>query len=110
MGSITEGKLVRIFLGELDRSQRRPRYERIVREAKAVGLAGATVLRGIEGFGEAGHLHTVRLLRLSEDLPVVVEIVDSPERINDFLEDASDLLAGLTVTAERVEVWTGGGP
>ena len=80
-----EGHLLRIFLGESDRHDGEPLYEWIVRRAREQGLAGATVLRGIEGFGARSRLHTSKILRLSEDLPIVVEIVDTRERIEAFL-------------------------
>jgi PII-like signaling protein len=75
-----EGKLLRVFVGESDRWHGKPLYQAIVERVRAEGLAGATVLRGIEGFGADSRLHTARILRLSEDLPVVIEIVDSAER------------------------------
>jgi len=76
-----DGQLLRVFIGESDRSGGRPLYEAIVRKARERGLAGATVLRGLEGFGAKSRIHTAKILRLSEDLPIVIEIVDRPERI-----------------------------
>jgi len=75
------GQLLRIFIGESDRFGGKPLFQALVEEARAEGLAGATVLRGIEGFGASSHLHTSRILRLSEDLPVIIEIVDTAENI-----------------------------
>ncbi len=99
-----EGKLLRIFVGEQDKSDGRPTYEAIVRLARAEGLAGATVLRGIEGFGRTSVLHTAKILRLSGDLPIVVEIVDSVEKIDAFLPKLDGLVVGGLVTVERAEV------
>jgi hypothetical protein len=99
-----EGKLLRVFVGEQDRSEGRPAWEAIVRLARSEGLAGATVLRGIEGFGRSSVVHTARILRLSEDLPVVIEIVDAPEKIEAFLPKLDPLVRGGLVTVERAEV------
>lgn len=103
-----EGKLVRIFIGEADRIDGRPLFEAIVRTAREMGLAGATVLRGVEGFGAASVVHTARLLRLSEDLPIVIEVVESPERIGAFLTLVEEMLdragCGGLVTLERAEI------
>ncbi len=96
--------LVRIFLGEGDRYDKKPLYEVIVKRAKELGLAGATVLRGSMGFGAHSRLHTARVLRLSEDLPMVIEIVDEKEKIDRLLAEADDLLAGGLVTLEQVTV------
>jgi uncharacterized protein len=99
-----EGKLVRIFIGEDDRWNHRPLYEAIVRLARERGLAGATVIRGVEGFGKSSHLHTTRILRLSEDLPLIVEIVDTAEKIDPFLEEVDAMISGGMITVERVDV------
>lgn len=99
-----EGKLLRIFIGESDQWEHKPLYEEIVRMARSKGLAGATVLRGIEGFGAHSHLHTARILRLSEDLPLVIEIVDTADKIDDFLAEVDHMITGGMVTVERVEV------
>ena len=96
--------LLRIFLGEDDRVDRRPLYEAIVTKAREMHLAGATVLRGPMGFGKASRLHTAKILRLSEDLPIVVEIVDAEERINAFLEAIEPMMTGGLVTLEKVQV------
>lgn len=99
-----EGTLLRIFVGESDRWHGKPLYEVIVERARAEGLAGATVLRGLEGFGAHSRVHTSRILRLSEDLPVVNEIVDRPERIEAILPALDELVAEGLVTLERVRV------
>jgi hypothetical protein len=99
-----EGKLVRIFIGESDRWHGKPLYQAIVERVRKEGLAGATVLRGIEGFGADSRLHTARLLRLSEDLPVVIEIVDSAEQIERILPALDEMVGEGMVTVERVEV------
>lgn len=104
-----EGKLLRIFLGESDKIDHRPLYEVLVESAKSEGLAGATVLRGIEGFGAASRvIHTAKILRLSEDLPIVVELVDTAEKIKEFLPTVDRLFensgSGGMVTIERAEV------
>ncbi len=96
--------LLRIFLGEDDRVGRRPLYEAIVTKAREMHLAGATVLRGPMGFGKASRLRTAKILRLSEDLPIVVEIVDAEERINAFLEAIEPMMTGGLVTLEKVQV------
>ena len=99
-----EGKLLRIFIGESDRWHGKPLYEEIVALARREGLAGATVLRGIEGFGARSHLHTSRILRLSEDLPVVIEIVDTAENIERVLPLLDPMVADGMLTVERVQV------
>ena len=99
-----EGKLVRIFIGESDRWHGRPLYQAIVQRVREEGLAGATVVRGIEGFGANSHLHTSRILRLSEDLPVVIEIVESEEKINEFLPVLDGMMGSGLVTLEKVQV------
>lgn len=97
--------LLRIFIGEDDRSDGRPLYEAIVLKAREMHLAGATVLRGPMGFGHSSRLHTTKILRLSEDLPLVIEIVDSEDKINAFLPLLDELMAtsGL-ITLEKVQV------
>lgn len=99
-----EGKLLRIFIGESDRWHGKPLYQAIVERVREQGLAGATVIRGIEGFGADSHLHTSRILRLSEDLPVVVEIVDEAERIDAILPLLDEMVEEGMVTVERVHV------
>jgi PII-like signaling protein len=99
-----EGVLLRIFVGESDTWHGKPLYEEIVKRARASGLAGATVLRGIEGFGAHSRIHTSRILRLSEDLPVVIEIVDRAERIEALLPEFEEIVAEGLVTLEKVQV------
>ncbi len=99
-----EGTLLRIFIGESDTWHGVPLYEAIVKRVRAEGLAGATVLRGIEGFGADSRLHTSRILRLSEDLPVVVEIVDVSENIERVLPFLDEMVGEGMVTTERVHV------
>lgn len=101
-----EGKLVRIFIGENDRHHGKPLYEAIVARAREEGLAGATVLRGLMGFGAASRIHTAKVLRLSEDLPIVVEIVDRSEKIEAFLPALDEMVGDGLVTLERVQVIT----
>jgi len=99
-----EGKLLRIFIGELDRWQGRPLYEAIVSEARQEGMAGATVTKGMMGFGCKSHMHKAKLLRLSEDLPVIVEIADSEEKINQFLPKLDTMVREGLITLEKVHV------
>ncbi|HVV65426.1 MAG TPA: DUF190 domain-containing protein [Rhizomicrobium sp.] len=96
--------LLRVFLGESDRSDHRPLYEAIVLKAREAGLAGATVIRGPMGFGHSSRLHTAKILRLSEDLPLVIEIVDSEEKINGFLPALDAMMGSGLVTIEKVKV------
>jgi len=99
-----DGKLLRISIGESDRAGGHPTYETIVELGQREGLAGTTVLRGIEGFGHPSRIHTARILRLSEDLPILVEIVDAADKIDAFLPKLDPLVRGGMVTLERVEV------
>ena len=99
-----EGLLVRIFVGESDRWEGVPLAEAIVQRARERGLAGATVLRGVEGFGAHNLIHTARVLRLSEDLPMVIEIVDQKEKVQAFLPDLDEMVAEGLVTLEPVQV------
>jgi len=96
--------LLRIFIGESDRWEHKPLYEAIVLKAREMHLAGATVLRGPMGFGKTSRLHTTKILRLSMDLPLVIEIVDSEENINSFLPVLDKMMTGGLVTLERVKV------
>ncbi len=98
------GKLLRIFIGESDRWHRQPLYEAIVLKARELGLAGATVLRGPMGFGASSHLHTAKILRLSMDLPIVIEIVDAEEKINLLLPHLDEMVSEGLVTLEDVRV------
>jgi PII-like signaling protein len=100
------GKLLRIFIGESDTWHGKPLYQAIVERVRKDGLAGATVVRGIEGFGAESHLHTARILRLSEDLPVLIEIVDTEESIRAILPALDEMIADGLVTLETVEVIT----
>jgi PII-like signaling protein len=100
----SEALLLRIFIGESDHWHGRPLHMALVEKAREQGLAGATVLRGIEGFGARSVIHTTRLLDLSTDLPIVVEMVDSEERLLKFLEDAGDMVSDGLATLERVRV------
>jgi PII-like signaling protein len=104
MAESIEGKLLRIFIGESDRHEGMPLSEWIVREARKHGLAGATALRGLEGFGARSRLHTSKILRLSTDLPVVIEIVDREEKIEAFLPHIDGAITEGLATVERVEV------
>jgi PII-like signaling protein len=99
-----EAMLLRIFIGESDRWQHKPLYEAIVLKARELHLAGATVLRGPMGFGKSSLLHTAKILRLSMDLPLVIEIVDSEEKINAFLPVLDPMIGGGLVTLEKVKV------
>ncbi|HVA67442.1 MAG TPA: DUF190 domain-containing protein [Elusimicrobiota bacterium] len=99
-----EQKLLRVFVGEQDRWEGRPLYEAIVDEARARRLAGATALKGFMGFGRNAHLHTVKILELSEDLPVVVEIVDSEDKIQAFLPRLDEMVKEGLITMEQVHV------
>jgi PII-like signaling protein len=99
-----QGQLLRIFIGESDRWEGRPLYEAIVRLARQMGLAGSTVLRGVEGFGANSRIHTLKILRLSEDLPIIVEIVDLPDRIQPFLPMLDKMVTEGLVTLENVNV------
>jgi uncharacterized protein len=98
------GYLLRIFIGESDHWQGKPLYEAIVFKAREMHLAGATVLRGPMGFGANSRLHTTKILRLSEDLPMVVEIVDAKEKIDEFMPYVDEMVQEGLVTLERVEV------
>jgi PII-like signaling protein len=96
--------LLRIFIGEDERCGHRPLYEAIVLKAREAHLGGATVLRGPMGFGHSSRLHTAKILRLSEDLPIVVEIVDSEEKVNEFLPVLDAMIGSGLVTIEKVQV------
>jgi len=104
MKLLSEAELLRIFIGESDRWNGLPLFEAIVLEARKRGMAGATVLRGLMGFGAHSCLHTAKVLRLSEDLPIVVEIVDTPEKIADLLGVLDTMIDEGLITLERVRV------
>jgi len=101
-----DGMLLRIFVGEGDRYDKRPLYEWIVTQAKAKGLAGATVLRGLMGFGANSRvIHTFKIERLSEDLPIIIEVVDTPEKVESFLTYVEQhIQSGLLATTEKVQI------
>jgi PII-like signaling protein len=99
-----DGQLLRVFVGESDRWHGRPLYEAIVQEARNHGLAGATVFRGFEGFGAHSRIHTSRILRLSEDLPILIEIVDAEDRIQEFLPVLDGMVREGLVTVEKATV------
>ncbi len=99
-----EATLLRVFLGESDHHEGKPLYEAIVLKARALHLAGATVLRGVMGFGRSSRLHTSKVLRLSEDLPIVVEIADTEEKIQTLLPWLEEVVTGGLITLERARV------
>lgn len=99
-----EGQLLRIFIGESDKYEGRPLYEWIVLQAKQNGLAGATVLRGMMGFGAHSRIHTSKILRLSEDLPVIIEIVDTHEKLSAFLAHIDPAISEGLATLEKADV------
>jgi hypothetical protein len=99
-----EGLLLRVFIGESDHHRGKPLYEAIMLRARELGLAGCTVTRGLAGYGAASHIHTAKILRLSMDLPIVVEIVDTAERIRSFLPELEQMVEDGMVTLEPVEV------
>ena len=96
--------LLRIFIGEADKLNHKPLYEAIVLKAREMHMAGATVLRGPMGFGKSSRLHTSKILRLSEDLPLIIEIVDSEEKIDSFLPVLDTMMGSGLVTIEKVKV------
>lgn len=99
-----DGQLLRIFIGESDRWEGKPLHEALVHKARELGLAGATVLRGMAGFGARSRIHTSRILRLSEDLPLVVEIVDKAERIELLLPELDSMVKEGLITLEKVHI------
>lgn len=99
-----EGMLLRIFIGETDKYDGKPLYEEIVLKAKALHLAGATVVRGIMGFGADSRMHSAKLLRLSEDLPIVIELVDTEENLNKLMPFLDETVQEGLITLERVKV------
>ena len=104
MKLFTEAKLLRVFIGESDKFEGRPLYQAIVERARLRELAGATVLRGYLGYGANSRIHSARIMRLSEDLPMVIEIVDEPERIAAFAAELDGMIGEGLVTMEKVEV------
>jgi uncharacterized protein len=105
--SETHGTRLSIYVGEDDQAHHRPLYAEIVHRAHAAGLAGASVFRGMEGYGASSHVHTSRILSLSEDLPVAVVIVDTPERVEAFLPELASLAPTVLVTVDEVRVVQG---
>lgn len=99
-----EGMLLRIFIGDTDKYQGKPLYEQIVLKARELKLAGATVVHGVMGFGADSHLHTAKVLRLSEDLPVVIEIVDTEQNLNTLIPFLDEVVQEGLVTLEKVKV------
>ena len=99
-----EGKLLRIIIGESDKRHGIPLYDWIVREARKTGLAGASVFRGIQGFGAKSHMHTAKILCLSQDMPILIEIIDVEEKIDSFVEIIDPVIKEGIVTIENVEV------
>jgi PII-like signaling protein len=104
MEILEEGQMLRIYVGESDRWQGKPLYEAIILKAREMGLAGATALRGIMGFGSASKIHTSKILRLSEDLPVVVEIVDNAQKITLLLPEIEKMVQEGLVTLENIRM------
>jgi PII-like signaling protein len=100
----SDAVLLRIFVGEDDKFEHQPLYEAIVLKARETGLAGATVLRGPMGYGHSSALHTTKILRLSQDLPLVIEIVDREDKIRDFIAAIEDMMGSGLVTLEKVKV------
>ncbi len=99
-----QAQLLRVFIGENDRADDRPLYEAIVLKAREMQIAGATVTRGALGYGRSSRLHTMKIMRLSEDMPLVIEIVDSEEKIASFLPELELIMTSGLVTLEKVEV------
>ena len=99
-----EGKLLRIFIGESDKFEGQPLHEAILHLARREGLAGCTVIKGFEGFGAASRIHTTKILRLSEDLPIIIEIIDAEEKIDQFLPHLDAMVKEGLVTVEKVKV------
>jgi PII-like signaling protein len=104
MTRLTEAVLLRLFIGESDEHQGRPLHEAIVLKARELGLAGATVLRGPMGYGRSSRLHTAKILRLSADLPLIIEIVDVAEKVDRFIAETETMLGSGLVTLEKVQV------
>lgn len=102
----SEAYLLRVFVGESDKRDGKPLYEAIVEKARSRGLAGATVIRGFLGFGANSLIHTSKVLRLSEDLPIVVEIVDAQHKVESFLKELDDMIGEGLVTMEKVRIIT----
>lgn len=104
MTRYADAVLLRLYIGESDEHAGRPLHEAIVLKAREMGLAGATVLRGPMGYGRSSRLHTAKILRLSEDLPLIIEIVDVAEKVDRFIAEAAPMLGSGLVTREQVQV------
>ena len=104
MNPPADAMLLRILIGESDRWQHQPLYEALVMKAREIGLAGATVLRSPMGFGASSRLHTAKILQLSTDLPIIIEIVDTEEKLNGFLPVLDEMMGGGLVTLEKIKV------
>jgi len=100
----SEAILLRIFIGESDKHEGKPLYKHILELCRKEGLAGATIMRGIDGFGKSSHLHTTSILRLSTDLPILIEIADKKENIENIKEKLDDIIKEGLVTEERVKI------
>ncbi|RDI46523.1 DUF190 domain-containing protein [Aquicella lusitana] len=99
-----DGYLLRVFIGESDKKDGMPLYEWIVRRAKKEGIAGATVLRGIEGYGGSSQIHTAKILQLSTDLPVIIELIDTLDKIDRFMAVLEEVIEGGLVTQEKAKI------
>ena len=104
MKTPTDGKLLRVFIGESDKWHGKPLYGEIVLLARKEGMAGATAIKGFLGFGRNSHIHTAKILRLSEDLPIIIEIVDSEEKISKFLPHLDEMVKEGLVTLEKINI------
>lgn len=104
MTQYTDAKMLRLFIGEADRYDGHPLYEAIVLKAREMGMAGATVLRGPLGYGRTSRLHTTKILRLSDDLPLIIEIIDTADAIDRFIKETEPMLGSCLVTLENVQV------
>ncbi|MCK5015071.1 MAG: DUF190 domain-containing protein [Candidatus Omnitrophica bacterium] len=100
----SDGKLLRIFIGESDKWQGKPLYQEIIRIAREKKMAGATAVKGFMGFGCKSHMHTSKLLRLSEDLPVIIEIVDSDDKVSEFIGALDEMVREGLITTEKINV------
>ena len=100
----SDGKLLRIFIEESDKWQGKPLYQEIIRMAREKKMAGATAIKGFAGFGCKSHMHTAKLLRLSEDLPVIIEIVDSDEKVSEFIGNLDEIIQEGLITTEKINV------